>query len=240
MAHHPPKRTWKLCERGAIRSEVRHRVYKYFTRLEHAQSFLDGNILFRSLAYFRDIEDAGRGDEYEGTSKFRPVEGLTIYNQTRQTTSVVPFAFESSANAREIFVYCVSRTFGMDVARQFNAVACVEITNIPALCGRIKKALPSTATFKAGRVEYYPETQGGTPRWALPDMIALSKLDKWASQNEYRFVFSLTDALDFEKVQCQLTSRKTRRDPNPEEHICYPLNIGSLRDIAVLCDCAAP
>ena len=37
-----------------------------------AEAFLDGKLLFRSLAHFRDIEDAARGDQYEGTAGFDP------------------------------------------------------------------------------------------------------------------------------------------------------------------------
>lgn len=216
---------------GKVRS-----LYKYFSEPKYAEAFLDGQMLFRSLAYFRDNEDAGRGDEYEGTSKFRPAGGLVVNNQTQGTTFTLPMAFESSVVAHEIFVYCVSQTLSADIAKEFNAVACVEVTKIATLCGRIRAALPSTATFRARPVEYYPPTQGGNPRWALPDHIATSKLDRWASQDEYRFIFSLTDALGFEKVELRLIDRKNRPRAKPEEHTCYLLTIESLRDICILHD----
>jgi hypothetical protein len=65
---------------------------------------------FRTLAYFRDNEDAVRGDEYEGTSKFLPDGGLLVNNLTQGTTITLPMAFESSVKGHEIFVYCVSQT----------------------------------------------------------------------------------------------------------------------------------
>jgi len=34
------------------------RLYKYFSEKKSAEAFLDGNLLFRSLAYYRDYEDA--------------------------------------------------------------------------------------------------------------------------------------------------------------------------------------
>src|SRR5258706_5818187 len=101
-------------------------LYKYFTEQKYAEEFLDGKMLFRSLAYFRDDEDAARGDEYEGTSKFLPDGGLLVHNQTTGITSTLPMAFESSVKADEIFVYCFSRTLSVEIARKFNAVACVE------------------------------------------------------------------------------------------------------------------
>ncbi|MGC9973598.1 MAG: hypothetical protein ABSE56_23765 [Bryobacteraceae bacterium] len=212
-------------------------LYKYFSEQIHAEAFLNGQMLFRSLAYFRDNEDSARGDEYEGTSKFLPDGGLMVHNQTQGTTFSLQMALESSVKADEVFVYCFSRTLSAEIAREFNAVACVEITNIAALCARVRAALPSTATFRARAVDYYPQSQGGNPRWALPDNIATSKLDHWASQDEYRFVFSLTDALGFEKVELRLIDRKNRLPAKPAEHLTQLLSVRSLGDICILHDC---
>jgi hypothetical protein len=161
---------------------------------------------------------------------------LEIQNQTQGTDFVLPMAFESNVKASEIFVYCLSQTFSDSIVKEFGAVACVEITQIGALCSRIKSALPAKATFKAGKVDYYPQIQGGNPRWALPDNIGTSKLDCWASRDEYRFVFSLTGALDFEKVGLRLVERKNRPAPKPEGHSKYLLETRSLADICVLHD----
>lgn len=214
---------------------LRHSLFKYYDQRIWAEQFLDGEMLFRSLAYFRDCEDAVRGDEHEGTSRFLPDGGLLITNQTQGTQfTLAEYAFESTVKANEIFVFCASRRFGDDLAKEFNAVVAVEITKMPMLCERIRAALPSTAIFRARRVDYYPQSQGGNPRWALPDDIATSKLEKWACQEETRFIFSLTDALSFENVKCQLSRRKTRTPAKPEEHLCHLLNVGSLHDICLL------
>jgi len=162
-----------------------------------------------------------------------------VHNHTQGTIFTLPMAFESSVNAQEIFVYCVSEALRADIAEEFYAVACVEITKISTLCARIREALPATAAFRARPVDYYPQTQGGNPRWALPDQIATSKLARWASQNEYRFMFSLTDALGFEKVDTRLIDRKNRPIPKPDEHISRLLKVRSLRDICILHDCEA-
>ena len=214
---------------------MRHSLFKYYDQRIWAEKFLDGEILFRSLSYFRDCEDAVRGDEYEGSSTFLPKEGLQITNQTRGTQfTLADFAFESTVKAHEIFVFCASRRFGDELVKEFNAVVCVEIEKIPTFCDRVQAALPPTATFKARRVDYYPQSQGGTPRWALPDDIATSKLERWAYQEEFRFIFSVTDALGFENVKTQLVRRKTRSAPNPQEHLTHLLKVGNLRDICRL------
>ena len=210
-------------------------MFKYYDQRIWAEKVLDGEMLFRSLAYFRDCEDAVRGDEYEGTSRFLPDSGLQITNQTQGTQfTLSEYAFESTVKANEIFVFCTSRRFGDDLAKEFNAIVTVEITRMPTFCERIQAALPPTATFRARRVDYYPQSEGGTPRWALPDDIATSKLEKWAYQEETRFIFSITDALAFENVKCQLSRRKTRTPAKPEEHLSHLLKVGSLRDICRL------
>jgi hypothetical protein len=214
---------------------VRRSLYKYFSEQKHAEAFVSGEMLFRSLAYFRDYEDAVRGDQYEGTSNYRPVGGLVVNNLTQGTTFTLQMAFESSVRAKEIFVYCVSRTLSKELAEEFGAVVCVEIKNPSRLCARIEAALPPTATFKARRVDYYSSTEVGS-RWALPDDIATSKLDDWRRQDEFRFIFSFTDALGFEKIECRLIDRKNRPTSKTEEHIPHLFKLGSLSDICILHD----
>ena len=65
-------------------------------------------------------------------------------------------------------------------------------------------------------------------------MIATSKLDSYAWQDEFRLVFSLTDALGFENVAVCLKHGNARKPRNQAEHHCYPLSAGSLRDICRL------
>jgi hypothetical protein len=92
----------------------------------------------------------------------------------------------------------------LKLRQRFKAVACVEIAKIQTLCERIERALPPHATFRARRVDYYNPSEAPNPRWALPDQIAMSKFKSYTWQNEFRFVFSLTDALGFEKAALRL------------------------------------
>ena len=143
-------------------------------------------------------------------------------------------AFESSAKANEIFVFCVSTVLGETIRARFDAVTCVEILKIREFCDRIKTVLPPAATFFARRVKYYKLTDPPEARWALPDLIATSKLDDYAWQSEYRFIFSLTDALNFEKVTIVLRSDQSAPDANAMEHPTYLVKTRSLRDICRL------
>jgi hypothetical protein len=220
---------------------MRHSLYKYYSEKKWAESFLDGELLFRSLSYFRDLEDENvRQDQNEGTAVFRPEDGLIINNLTQGKTSLFPgYAFESAANQEEIFVFCLSRLLSDELRRRFRASACVEILDIGAFCGRVEAALPPEATFPGlpgktrigQRVEYYKEAEGGNRRWALPDVIAASKLDSYAWQDEFRLVFSLTDALGFERVETRLVQGNPRRLANAAEHHRYLAKLRGLRDI---------
>lgn len=220
---------------------IRGRLYKYFSEEKWADAFIRGEILFRSLSYFRDLEDRNvREDQNEGKAIFRPQGGLVLNNQTQGTKHILPgHAFVSTAKAEEIFVLCVSRSQTDELWERFKAVACIEISDIPMFCSRVAAALPPTAKFPGRpgrtrigqRVEYYEESEGATPRWALPDLIATSKLKSYAWQDEFRLVFSLTDALDFEKVALRVTSSDDRNPPNPAGHHTYPVTAPSLDDI---------
>jgi hypothetical protein len=66
-------------------------------------------------------------------------------------------------------------------------------------------------------------------------MIAAALKSKtFAWQDEYRLVFSLTNALAFENAQYALVRDETSQERKRAEHQPYDLNDGSLRDICRL------
>jgi hypothetical protein len=133
---------------------MRHSLYRYYSSRKWADAFLDGQLRFNSLAYFRDFEDMQvRGDKNEGKMIFRPEDGLVITNQTQGWIQTVPRALNVTVKQEEIFVFCMSRSFTEELREGFKAVACVEILNVKTFCNRIESALPSETTFpgKPGR-----------------------------------------------------------------------------------------
>jgi hypothetical protein len=71
----------------------------------------------------------------------------------------------------------------------------------------------------------------------LPDLIATSKRETYAWQDEFRLVFSLSDALDFEKIVGRIVPPGSPRPPRkPDEHRRYEVTTQSLRDICRLHD----
>lgn len=222
---------------------MRHSLYKYYDTRQWADAFLDGRLRFRSLSYFRDYEDGQvRGDKNEGKMIFRPQHGLVITNHTQGWTNTIPWAFNATAHQEEIFVFCLSRSFTDKLRERFKAAACVEILNVKTLCDRIESALPAgtASPGKPGRerigqpVTYYEESDNCNPTWACPDMIAASKSRAFAWQDEYRLIFSFTNALSFENAQYELVRNGSLQQTKPAEHHHHDLSVGSLRDICRL------
>jgi len=223
---------------------ARRRLYKYFDSMHWAEEFVSkGSMKFSTLASFRDYEEAEvRGDTNEGTAILRPAGGLKIWNQTRGGELTVSAA-EFHARCGEIFVYCASNSQSDEKRERFRAVACIEILDRKAFLQRVQEKLPPGASLggkpgheRLGRdVQYYEVTEDINPRWACPDLIGISKLKSYASQDEYRLMFSETAALRFENITGQLVIGDTpKRVANPAEHDRRILQIGSLANIAML------
>ena len=219
------------------------RLYRFFDDVCWAEQMMLGSMRFMTLAFYRDYEEQQvRGDDNEGTSVFRPDCGLDINNQTQRRQFVEPdSAFESEVKAGEIFVSCLSRSNTPRIREEFKAKAYVEIVNVPEFCWRVQKAI-SGATFggrpgheRIGRgVEYYDAGRPPEARWACPDLIACSKFDRYRWQDEFRLLFSMTDALKFQNVQRRLVKGASGRPPDPSQHHQQTIDIGGLADIAVL------
>ena len=212
---------------------MRQSWYKYYSDRKWAEQFLDGRLLFRSLSYFRDYEDKNvRGDHKEGVSIYGPKGGLVGYNYTQDKTFTLPAsAFESAVEQEEIFAFCASKCLSDKLREEFEAVVCVEIMKIQTFCTRVRNALPGEATFYARRIKYYQPTDDCNPRWALPDLIATSKLEGYAWQQEVRLIFSVTDALDFENISARLVRGDMKETARPTEHHSRIVETRSLRDI---------
>ena len=217
-----------------VAAAVKHSLYRYFDETRWAEAFLSGDILFRSLSYYRDYEDEEiRRDVYEGNAIFRPEPGLLIHKESQAHSILVPdSSFESIVKGDEIFVLCFTRGQTEERRGKFGG-ACVQIVRFPKLCARIQAALPTSADFYARRVTYYDPAEGGSPRWALPDLIATSKIAKYRWQDEFRILFSLTDSLGFEKAQYQIVTGVPKSPP--PRNTPYPEHRMRTRDLHDIC-----
>jgi hypothetical protein len=218
---------------------MKHSRFKYFSKREYVDQFLEGKVFCQTAAFFRDYEDAEAaqivGDEYEGTRLYRPVSGLEMNNITRNQPGLLHAGMESATKAHEIYMFCMSLSLNETLRSAFNAVACAEILNPRAFIHRWLRALPDEAKKDekhiARRVAYYRAEEVPGNVWALPDLIVTTKLQRFSYQDEYRLAHTNTDAFAFQNCTYNLVDRKARPLPWPEEHLHQTLELGDLRDI---------
>lgn len=176
-------------------------IYKYIPA-QYVANFLRGEVLFRSLSYFRDLEDEQkkvRGDQYEGTRLHHKPAGLDVtLNNAPQPTNLQG-SFESRTQSDDIFVFCLSTALSADLACDFGTTTCIEIRNPALLIGGVRSALqrrPSVKnkTLLHDPVRYYHAGENVGAAWALPEHITMSKTEDYGWQHEYRLAFAVNNA----------------------------------------------
>ena len=117
-------------------------LFKYLPS-QYLDAFVGrGELLFRSLSYFRNYEELEvRGDPQEGQRLYNSLNGLEINNLTSSESINFPWSFESSVQAREIFVFCFSLEYSVSFSHEFDTDVCVEIHNPAALLAKVRAAL---------------------------------------------------------------------------------------------------
>lgn len=216
------------------------KVYKYLPSQYAERMLHQGENLFRSLSYFQDLEDGGvRQDDHEGILSHRPSEGAEITNVTSGEIFKLPHRFESEALVDQIFVACFSTELSKDLAAEFGADACVEVTDSMKLVARVRGALRLRAAVDKkvipfGLVEYRTGEEPPVVDWALPEKIAMLKRVEYKRQKEFRIAFAVRDAFAVENVTLRLQlgeqSHKATRDEYPQ----HLLKFGDMAKFACL------
>jgi len=213
------------------------RVFRYIAP-QHAEALVHGGeVLFRSLSYFRDYEDDGlRADEFEGTLVHRPQEGLKVRVERTGQEISVPYRFESTARESEIFVYCLSTTKSEEIARRFGTSTCVEFRDAQEFVSRIRAALHrcldiGDRDFVHDEVRYYEHHEPPIVDWALPERIALRKPKSYSWQHEYRVAFGVGGAFNVENVRVKLVPIDSCRSGSAAPHQKVVLHLGDLTDL---------
>lgn len=216
-------------------------LFRYLPE-EYATSFIKrGEVLFRSLSYYRDYEDDNiRRDEFEGTKVHLPHDGLKLTKIESGEVVSLPHRFESTANEDEIFVYCLSALCNESLAKDFKTKTCIEIVKPMIFIGLIRNAIERRSSIKNkqlthGLVNYYLPSDPPLGDWALPEKIALSKLSlpSFTRQKEYRIAFAVNRAFDVYNVNTKLVLQNEQRDKNKYKN--YPEKVFKLGDLSKIC-----
>ena len=204
------------------------------TSLEHARAFVEeGEILFRPLTFFRNIEDATRADAME--AKFsKSAAGLHLSVDLVDDGNFVPFVTLDSGvisfevnNADQIHVACLSLRpqpkFGDSTIEIFKPAEFLE---------RLSVALDSAnALLRYGSVQYYDESAklSGPPGRHL----WLMKRKSYESEAEFRLSFIVHDG-------AEMYRRAFKNEPSVEGCLVAPfvkVRIGALTNISRLIHC---
>ena len=215
-------------------------LIRYFSE-GNARAFLDrGEILLRSLSYFRDYEDEGvRADEYEGTLVHLPDDGLRVKLASSGQEVVIPYTFESTAREDDIFVYCMCTELNADIAKRFKADVAVEIVEPVKFLSRMRSAIALRSRLRVkklvhGEVKYYERHEPPIVDWALPERIAMRKPKSFEWQKEYRFAVPVGNAFGVEKVQVKLVPLGSRRTQRVQSYPSILLKLGNLSRVCRL------
>ena len=215
-------------------------LFKYLPS-KYVEAFVGrGELLFRSLSYFRNYEELQvRGDRHEGRRLFSPAHGLEVTKTETGEKLLLPSAFESSVKDREIFVFCLSLERSSELASEFNTDACVEFHDPRTLLSKVRSALALRKWVKHARllhqqVDYYSPTEPPFAEWAVPERMVMRKTDDYTHQKEYRLAFARGEALKVNNVETQITAAPGSTQPTLEGHPQHVLKVGSLAKICTV------
>jgi hypothetical protein len=211
------------------------RLYKYLPS-EFVPHFLArGNLLFRSMSYFRQIEERGRQDLLEGLHMDYPDHDVTLDTVDGRVHWQGRAAFLNSVNGDRILIYCLSEVLDPELFVEFNADTCIEITDPDEFVARCSRAISRQKRFAEsgllhGSVKYYAPNAAVNGNVTDPRCIPFFKHVAYAHQREFRLVVALRRGL-------RLTRRIVNQSFSFEEDLANArpsqrrVIVGSLADI---------
>lgn len=210
----------------------------------HARALVfEGEMMWSTLTWFQNEEDAQRGDATEGSRRYFPVNGLQVNRlesdgRADGASLVLPShgLVSKAAQSNHIFIY--STTLNPKLTLGAFTCVCVEIFDPGRLVSRIRTALARRpkarrATLIYDEVKYWATENPPEEVWALPDRLTMHKHESYRPQREYRFAFGTrTSAFDFENIECFVVHdefRWPKQVLDPQVHR-LKLRLGNLED----------
>ena len=198
---------------------------------------MNGSLFFRNLRYFTDYEDGDvRGDGNEGTHIYRPNGGLKLDMQKGGQANLPDHEFRASVRRDDILVFCLSMSFSDRLAKEFSSVACVEVLNKREFLKRTRDALEAESyEVHTGPVQYRSPSLPPLHRWALPELVCMTKTPQFLRQDEYRIAFGKPVAFAPENVSIRIVPMGYRDTPQSSGiHQSHTVEIGNIQDLCRL------
>ncbi len=156
-------------------------VYRYFDKAEHANDLLEnGSLRLGSLLKYADEEayQGARLDVAEGRAGF--------------VTKVNGWPYQQTVISQDCWVLCTSTVLSHEIAKRFDAVACVRISMKPFALTLARAMAPHSDVGGAGIVRYSAYAGGGnvvSPDRARIPFARMHKRPKHSVEKELRIWF---------------------------------------------------
>jgi hypothetical protein len=180
------------------------RLYKYLPSKYVENVLRRGELVFRNLTYFRQYEGKQRGDPLEAHHRDNPDNDIQITNLSTRKIIKGDFSFLNTTDSDLIYVFCMSRTHCLNLYKEFNSDACIEITNVRTFLLRTRmKVKHLVSCHESGLlhedVKYYAANKLAEFNIKDPKELAFAKGESFKDQCEYRLIFGTKRA--FKLVQ---------------------------------------
>jgi hypothetical protein len=217
---------------------LKHSLYKLLPSPERVDKLLSGEVYCPMLGYFQSLEgNQDQGDPKEGVSVFQPSNGLTINKmKTGEQFVLGGHSFESAVNTGQIFVFCMSLSLNHKLAQTFNSFACVEISDVAKFCSMVTSNLrnefalpPVDNRPRIGhKVRYYDHAEPPGTRWALPELIAISKRKHFSYQEEFRLIFGRQPVFNFANTKMEIKFGESKAPEPTSTETPVAIQIGNI------------
>jgi len=214
-------------------------LYKYLPRRFAAPFVANGEILFRTLSYFRRVEHAARGDEVEGVHVDDPKRDVRL-DVVGGPHVIGRYRYLNSVDQTKVYAFCCSDRLSVELFDMFDADACVVIKDPVQFFLRCqtaaRRAFPVDRLRLIHRPVAYWKTSHEAPLSVKdPDSLPFLKHEAFAPQCEYRGVFARRGGRELVQriVQPQFTFREEIESASVHERL---FRIGDISAIAELVD----
>jgi hypothetical protein len=204
----------------------------------------EGEMMWSTLTWFQNLEEAERGDDCEGRRTYFPVNGLEV-NRTQRAglpdngRFVLPDhgLVSRAAEGHHIFVYSLTLEPTLEIGDAADR-SCVQIFDPLQFVQRVRAELSRHSkswvnTLIHDTVRYWSPPNPPEAVWALPHMLTLHKRDEYERQREYRLAFGIRAGIfDFENVETFIVDKNSPWPilPANEQHHRKRVRIGGLND----------
>ena len=219
-------------------------LYKVLSRKYAERLVSDGDVMWSTLTWFQNDEDAARGDASEGMRRYFPIKGLEITRllhngRPDNTKSLHPDEgmISKAKQSDHIFIYSMTLDQTLDLGGGTDRVA-VEIFDPPTFLQHVRDAVAPhrsarPETLIHNDVKYWSPDNPPEEVWALPDRLTMHKHHDYSVQKEYRLAFGTrANVFDFENIEGFVVHkdyRWPRLTLDPQGHRMR-LRIGPLTD----------